>query len=323
MGGICAAASCTVAKEEARQRSLGPQSYRGGADRAPMERLNGHQSALDLFDTLFQNEDEHHGKYAVFYHSYSHAALLYEVRAAAAALIHDYPGLPAPAPLPRLQMADFKNIPDAAEVINRVKTQWGVGTTKSDHNPDFRKVCISTMCSLLATGPECCMQVAFFEGYSCKKIAFRAVLEEELRSVLLVPEGEATALVDELMELAAQHGLDASILGGKPSPSGHAGHILQIFIRRDIVDRICYPAKPYGEVDEDRLPFSKWINGEQSFSWGQARILAHPQYFMNGKLVKVFAISADPTFQAGRPEFHSKLKAILGRSSRVPRGAAK
>lgn len=311
--------NCAASKEEARQRSLGPQSFRGAADRGPMERLAGNQFALDLFETFFQNEEEFHPKFAVFYHSYSHAALLYEVRAAAAAVLHKYRG--DQAPLPRLLLSDYESIPDAAELMHRVRTMWG--PAKSDHNPEFRRVGISTMCSLLAAGPECCMQVAFFEGYSCKKIAFKAVLEEELCKALMVPEDEAATLVDELIALAAQHGLDASILGGQPSPSGHAGHILQIFIRRDLVDHLCYPAKPYGEVDEERLPLSKWMSGDHSFSWGQARILAHPQHFMNEKIVKLFTISADPTFQSSRAVFHERLRSVLASRCRVHQSSRK
>lgn len=304
------------------QQKLGPQSLRGGPDMRPMDKLNGDAHALRLFEGLLQSEERLCGRYAVFYHSYSHAALLYEVRAAAATLLHGYGGGPGvAAPLPRLLVGDFAEIPHARELMRRVREQWG--PTKSDHNAEFRRVGISVMCSLLATGPECCMQVAFFQGYSCKKVAFRAVLEEELRRGLGVAAERASGLVEQLLELAGRHGLDASILGGRASPSGHAGHILQICVRRDLVDELCYPALPYGEIDEERLPLSEWLNGGECLQWGQARILAHPEYLMDSQAVKLFSISADPSFQQNRGRFQEELVAILrgavsGTSAAVP-----
>lgn len=277
-----------------------------------MEHLGEDQYAKDLFMWMFENEKELHPSWAVFYHSYSHAAILYEVRAAAAALLHGYQGEGSfpPAPLPRLCQADFAWTPTATELMKKVRTEWG--PTKSDHNPAFRSVGISGMCSLLATGPECCMQVAFFIGYSCKKVAFRDILQQEVTAAMGISSyEEASILVEQLLELASRHGLDTSIINERSSPSGHAGHILQIFVRRDHVDKLCYAAKPYGEIDEERMPFSQWMNGDHSFTWGQARILAHPRFFMDPNIVKMYVISADPTFQAGRAAFHEELKSLL------------
>lgn len=295
---------------EREQQRLGPQSYRGTPNWGPMELLKDSEHAKSLFQGLFENEERLGGQYAVFYHSYSHSALLYEVRAAAAAVLHGF--CPDAAPLPRLLAEDFEETPDAAALMRKVAEEWG--PTKSDHREEFRRVGISVMCSLLATGPECCMQVAFFEGYSCKKIAFRSVLEEELRRAPCVLPERAAEIVDRLLELAAESGLDTSILGGQPSPSGHAGHLLQVFVRRDLVDQLCYPALPYGEIDQERIPFSVWLSGGHSFGWGQARILAHPKFFLDSRAVKMFAVSADPTFHANRGKFQQDLQKLLSDS---------
>ena len=67
---------------------------------------------------------------------------------------------------------------NVTEVIRKVNEEWG--PTHSDHNEDFRRIGISAMCSLLARGPECCMQKAFYCGYSCKGVAFRQVIEHEI-----------------------------------------------------------------------------------------------------------------------------------------------
>merc|ERR1712232_960875 len=289
---------------EREQQSLGVQSYRGDASMEPMDLLKDNQYALDLFNLLFANEQRLCARHAVFYHSYSHAALLYETRATLAAVLSGFNT--AHAPLPRLNAAHFVDVPNAAALMNKVRTEWG--PEKSDHNAGFRRVGISAMCSLVAKGPECCMQVAFFEGYSCKKIAFRQVLEQELQEATSAPTDECARALDEIITASAKYGLDTSILGGHPSPSGHAGHILQIFVRRDLVDRLCYAAKPYGEIDEERFPLSAWLNGSCSFAWGQARLLAHPKYFMNRKCVQMFVISADPTFQSNRGTFQTALQ---------------
>lgn len=301
--------SC-VASFEKEQRRLGPQSLRGTPDWRPMDLLKDSDHAKELFQKLFDNEDQFCSRFVVFYHSYSHSALLYEARAAAAAVLHRFSA--GPAPLPRLLQSDFEATPDATVLMRRVSQEWG--PTKSDHNPEFRRVGISVMCSLLATGPECCMQVAFFEGYSCKQIAFRAVLEDELTRAGCAVPTEASSMVDRLLELAGEAGLDCSILGGRPSPSGHAGHLLQIFVRRDLVDQLCYPALPYGEIDQERVPLSRWLNGCSGFGWGQARILANPKYFVDPEAVKLFAISADPTFHRGRAKFQQELQQLLGAS---------
>lgn len=296
--------------EEARQRALGPQSRRGGASLAPMTALNGDRAAEELFNSLFRNEDELHGRYAVFYHSYSHAALLYEVRAAIAAIRYSYRA--EDAPLPRLLFEDFRLEPSAKELVDRVRVDWV--TEKIDHKEEFRRVAISGMCSLLATGPECCMQVAFKEGYSCKKVEFTRILHHELEEAFprrRATAGEARRLSDAILTLAEEHGLDVAMFDRAACPSGNAGHVLQIFINRNILDYLCYAAVPYGTVDDERMPFSEWMNGDHSFSLGQARILAHPKFFLKPWAVRMFVISADPQFQASRQAFQRGLQARL------------
>lgn len=296
--------------EEARQRELGPQSRRGGASMAPMTALKGDMEAVELFNSLFRNEDDLHGQYAVFYHSYSCAALLYEVRAAIAAIRYGYRA--EDAPLPRLLLEDFQREPSVKELVHRVRVDWVA--EKIDHMEEFRNVAISVMCSLVATGPECCMQVAFKEGYSCKKVEFKKILLRELKEAFPCAEAsdsEDTCLSESILTLAEEHGLDVTMFGRKACPSGNAGHVLQIFINRKLVDHLCYPAVPYGTVDDARMPFAQWINGDHSFSLGQARILAHPNFFLKPWAVRMFVISADPHFQASRQAFQRALQALL------------
>mmetsp|Transcript_69902 Transcript_69902/g.146134 ORF Transcript_69902/g.146134 Transcript_69902/m.146134 type:complete len:320 (-) Transcript_69902:134-1093(-) len=294
----------------AKQPLRGAQSLRGTPDHRPMKLLAGNDHAMSAFQQLFDNEALYCDKFGVFYHSYSHSALLYEVRAALGAILRGFDA--SHSPLPRLQLSDFQETPDANALMKKVATEWG--PEKSDHHPEFRKVGISTMCSLLATGPECCMQVAFFQGYSCRQISFRTILEEEIVKAGHLLPAEAQEVVDELLTIASRHGLDTTILGGRPSPSGHAGHLMQIFIRLDLLDLLCYPAHPYGAIDEERLPISKWLAEDTTFGWGQARLLAHPDYFLDPEAVKLFTISADPTFHQKRHCFQEDMQSLLSKA---------
>merc|ERR1712216_230242 len=84
-----------------------------------------------------------------------------------------------------------------------------------------------------------------------------------------------------------------------------------IFMKRSLVDTLCYPAMPYGPVDNTRLPFGSWINGNNSVQVGQARIIAHPKYFMQANLIRCHVASADKTFHRNREAFQEKLTGLL------------
>jgi len=258
----------------------------------PMERLKTNAYALGLFESLFKNEEQLCRDYAVFYHSYSWAALLYEVRAAIAAVLFGFPS--SVSPLPRLNESDYVDVPNAEVLMRRVKKEWA--REKVDHVQQFRLVGISAMCSLVATGPECCLQVAFGEGYSCKNLDFRGFLQSMLQPFTNTADG----LIDKVVAACEMHGLDTSMFGGTARDNTSRGHIVQIFVRRSLVDRLCYPARPYGEIDERRLPFAAYMAGDRSFSFGQARLLARPRYFLRPWAVRMFVISANPVFQAQR-----------------------
>merc|ERR1711879_1063757 len=119
--------------------------------------------------------------------------------------------------------------PSTKELVNRVRVDWVA--EKIDHKEEFRKVAISAMCSLLATGPECCMQVAFKEGYSCKQVEFTKILLRELgesfpRTKRPASDNEDSldnCLSDAILTLAEDNGLDVTMFGREACPSGNAG----------------------------------------------------------------------------------------------------
>jgi len=288
------------------QLSYGPQTRRGNASQACMSVLKDHPHAQECFQKFAANEARLCGDFAVFYHSYSFAALIYEVHAAVGSVLFRFRSQYAT--LPRILVKDFQATPDAASLQKRYDTE--LANAKKDHDPRYRQVAVSVMCSLASTGPEACIPMVFVQGYSCKDLAFKSVLENLLASCY-VPKAKVKSLASAIIELSEKHGLDVSQFGGKPCESGKAGHLLQIFIKRSLLDEICYSAKPYGPTDEARMPISKWMNSNESFAVGQARIVAHPKYFMQANLVRMYCASADVKFHNARVEFQKELIKLM------------
>mmetsp|Transcript_53502 Transcript_53502/g.96340 ORF Transcript_53502/g.96340 Transcript_53502/m.96340 type:complete len:529 (+) Transcript_53502:132-1718(+) len=313
-------AGASVSPEVALQKEYGAQSKRGGASLHPYKVLTGNEHAEKCFQWFGQNEARLCGEWATFYHSYSFAALIYEVHAAVGSVLFRFRSQYAT--LPRILVHEFNDIPDSPTLVKRFNEDFA--TNKRDHHPDYRKVGLSTMCSLASTGPEACTAMVFIAGYSCKDLSFRSVLDNLLVSCY-VPKAKVPKLGDEIIAMAEKHGLDVSQFGGKACKSGKAGHLLQINIKRHLVDKLCYAAKPYGPVDDERMPISEWMNSNKSFQVGQARVVAHPKYFMQANSVRMFVASADPDFHRNRQAFQSeliqKLGLILGEPSLRERAA--
>jgi len=295
-----------VSPEVEQQREWGAQSRRGGASQHPLRTLDDNPHAKECFAKFADNEQKLCAEWAVFYHSYSFAALIYEVHAAVGAVLFRFRSQYAT--LPRILVHEFNAIPNAVKLMENFRAKYA--TCKRDHHPEFRAVAVSVMCSLVSTGPEACPPCVFIAGYSCRDLAFRSVLENLLERCY-VPKAKVRKLADDIIALSETHGLDVSQFGGKPCKSGKAGHLMQIFLRRDLVDQLVYPAKPYGLIDEERLPVSKWVNSNASFSIGQARIVAHPKYFMQANCVRCYVASADPTFHKNRAAFQDELTKLL------------
>eukprot|EP00747_Dinoflagellata_sp_TGD_P102424 gnl/TRDRNA2_/TRDRNA2_168662_c0_seq1.p1 gnl/TRDRNA2_/TRDRNA2_168662_c0~~gnl/TRDRNA2_/TRDRNA2_168662_c0_seq1.p1 ORF type:complete len:519 (-),score=90.80 gnl/TRDRNA2_/TRDRNA2_168662_c0_seq1:223-1743(-) len=288
------------------QKRFGAQSDRGGPSQHPLQALKDNTHAVQCFEYFKRNEEKMCEQWAVFYHSYSFAALIYEVHAAVGAVLLRFRSRYAS--LPRLIMHEFKATPDAETLIAKFNAEWAKGVR--DHHPDFRKVGLSVMCSLVATGPEASPPGVFVAGYSCRDVSFRGVLENVLQSCF-VPKDKVKCLADDIIALSEKHGLDVSQFGGKRAASGLAGHLLQIFIKRHKVDELAYAALPFGPVDESRMPLSKWLDSDASKQYGQARVVCHPKFFMRSNTVHMHVTSADPTFHKNRATFQEELTNLL------------
>eukprot|EP00747_Dinoflagellata_sp_TGD_P164384 gnl/TRDRNA2_/TRDRNA2_184258_c0_seq1.p1 gnl/TRDRNA2_/TRDRNA2_184258_c0~~gnl/TRDRNA2_/TRDRNA2_184258_c0_seq1.p1 ORF type:complete len:587 (+),score=135.61 gnl/TRDRNA2_/TRDRNA2_184258_c0_seq1:202-1761(+) len=289
------------------QKKKGEQSLRKNKkDYGPMVTKDKH--GKKCFDDMLKNEKEFCGEWVVFYHSYSCAAILYEVQAAVAAVLFRFKA--EFAGLPRILARGFKHIPDAKRMLEEFP-KW----KDRDHNPAFKAVGLCATSSLLAPDSEAPAKSVFLMGYSVG--CLKGVLEKLLESCG-VPKGKVNALAKSIVALAAKHGLDTcGIPGGKKCKSGRSGHMLQIFMRREIVDKYVYPAFPYGVPDKKRDPLSKYLaDGTKGMIEGQVRITLNPDVFLRTPLARMFTFSADPTYHENRPAFIEdligQLKPILG-----------
>jgi len=284
------------------QAALGAQSARGlsKVDFGPI--INGNKHALACFQKLLKNEERLCGEWAVFYHSYSLAALLYEVQAAVAAVLFRFKSTFAS--LPRLLMTPYHTLSNASDLMAIFPKLKG-----QDHNPEFRAVAICASTSLVSRDPEATPKDCFLSGYSCSDLSFIGVLEQLLKSCH-VPVKSVKALAKAIVSLSEKHGLDVSQFKGKRCASGKSGHLLQIFIKREMIDQYLYSAHPFGVVDGTRMPTSSAM-GSDDVIVGQVRIVCNPQVFMRATLVRMFTYSADPTFHANRAIFQEELTALL------------
>mmetsp|Transcript_13391 Transcript_13391/g.39110 ORF Transcript_13391/g.39110 Transcript_13391/m.39110 type:complete len:562 (-) Transcript_13391:179-1864(-) len=285
----------------AAQKKKGAQSLRKRKrDYGPTVAKDAH--GRKCFDTMLDNEKEFCGEWVVFYHSYSCAAILYEVQAAVASVLFRFKA--EFAGLPRILGHGFKHIPDAKRMLEEFP-KW----KDQDHNQAFKAVGLCGTSALLAPDSEAPAKSVFLMGYSVGSLT--GVLEKLLGSCG-VPKDKVGPTAKGMLEAAAKHGLDTSgIPGGKKCKSGRSGHMLQIFLRRELCDKYVYPAFAFGVPDKKRdLPLSKYLAEKEPIE-GQVRITLNPDIFLRATYARLFTFSADPTYHANRPEFIKELVGLL------------
>lgn len=284
----------------AAQTALGAQSQRKQKyDLGPVAK-DAHGKAC--FDKMLWREKQLSGEWAVFYHSYSLAALLYEVQAAVAAVLFKFKS--EYATLPRLLKKPYIEFPDAEPLLKAFPKMKG-----RDHDPRFRAVAISVTTSLLAIDMEAPPKSCWFAGYSCADVSFFGVLENLLVSCG-VPDSKKTALAKAIVALSEKHSLDVSQFKGKPNKSGKTGHLLQIFVKRSLVNKYAYASLPFGVKDTKRPDLEAAMEGTGPIQ-GQARVVTNPSVFMRSQAVRMYVYSADSTFHANRPLFQKEMTELL------------
>jgi len=219
------------------------------------------------------------------------------------------------APLPRLFRGCFADLPDAPAVLKEFPS-W----PDRDGSDRFKSVGICATVSLLAHDTEAPATEVFLDGYSVGTLS-TAIIENMLREC---GNEELTAekrkqLTKKIVKLAEKYGLDVSAFGGKCSLSGKPGHLLQIFMKRNLVDKYTYAALPYGVHDTTRSPLHEYLAHGHTELKGQARIVVHPSAFLRAAKVRMYSYSADKNFQERRQAFQKELteqlKTVLGSES--------
>lgn len=290
------------AAESSEQQSLGPQSCRGLGGRpnfagAFSRKPQFAAHAERVFEELLQREAKMAGEWAVFYHLYNTPALVYEVQAAIASVLFRFgSGFGS---LPRLLKRPFLRLPDAAAVVGAFP-RW----PEKDHSEEFKSVGICCTTSLVAQDPEATPTEFFLNGYGVMTVGIE-VLEKLLRDCGAgLDGGDVPRLARRVMELARKHELP-QVTGRDPE-----GHLLQIFVRRGLVDRFAYASLPHGTPDEARDPLSRHMATTGPIG-GQARLVVNPSAFMRASSVRMFACSASKEFHLARPAFQRELVGLL------------
>jgi len=286
-----------------KQASLGAQSRRGWKKVSFGPAIDKNKHATHCFEKMLENEQRNCGEWATFYHSYNHAALIYEVQAAIAAVLFRFRS--AYSPLPRLMRGCFGDIPDAPSMRAEFPT-W----PDQDHNSRFKAVGICATTSLLATDPEATPTAVFLHGYAVGALSITII--EGLLTDCGVALAEAKRLTGKIVGLAEKYGLHVGAFGGKASKSGLSGHLLQIFMKRHLVDKYAYASLPMGVPDVSRDPIGLHLMtcGKPHIQ-GQVRIVVHPAAFLQASKVRMFVYSADEEFHRNRGTFQELVTALL------------
>merc|ERR1712032_1327100 len=95
-------------------------------------------------------------------------------------------------------------------------------------------------------------------------------------------------------------------MGGR----GRGGHLLQIFMKRHLVNKYVYASFPMGVPDNSRMPLDQHLAGAKQIQ-GQVRMVVHPTAFLRSTKVHMYTFSADPSFHKNRSDFQDQLVDML------------
>jgi len=230
---------------------------------------------LSCFNEMLDKEKLLCGEYAVLYHSYSHAGILYEIHAALANVLFGYEWN---SPIPRLLLDPFRKVPDAKVLKDNHAKLW-----RTDHHMDFRNAAICGTSALLAPDQEAPPARVWKMGYHVGRIDG---LFDQLLKHATIPhlKEKIHALCDKYnVRIQGHRTQNAQKFAGNPN----VGKLLQIFVRRDIINDVAYGALPMGHACKLRPDLAKVLDGNNKII-GQVRICCNPRYFLKPELIKIF-----------------------------------
>lgn len=220
----------------------------------------------------------------MFHHSYSYAALLYEVQSALARGLYNLPD--DFAPLPRLTMESFKVCRSMA-AMRQSCLDGGI-----DHDPAFQAVGLSLSCSLFAFGSEAPPLQCFQSGYSACTVSFYKLLVQ-----MFGGDARAKEIADLVVTIGRDHSLPTygyhrDGQGGGDRQQVLSGYMLQIFVHRSIVDEYAYPSEPYGRPIPGTL--TEYVDSHNKAD-GQARLYFDPEVMLDPRRSRLFHYCARPS----------------------------
>eukprot|EP00954_Amorphochlora_amoebiformis_P030631 1394953-Amorphochlora_amoeboformis.AAC.1 len=259
----------------------------------------------DSFFEMIDREEKFAGQFAVFYHSYSHASFIYELNSALAHVLFGFESLN---PLPRLRLAPFYTVPDAKVMQFLLEDRW-----KSDGYYEFRNAGISAVTSLVSKDTEATPVDVWDHGYQAG--CCRSVLDDLIEDLCLEGMNDQLCRLIQKYPITKDLGDVSSLLVGDDFGSnnehyckaGNLGRMLQIFIRRDVVDKFVYASHTMGHPDFRREDISEALAQNKKIV-GQVRICANPTLFLDESLVKIFAHAADPNYEKTRRDMQMELR---------------
>lgn len=291
-------AACGPVRNVARQQQYGSQSCRGILSEPDLSPLCGDFHAEQVFNEMLAREQAFAGEWAVFYHTYTSPAIIYEVQAALATVLFNF-GARCGA-LPRLLHAPFGDIPDATALLQAFPT-W----PDRDRNSAFKSVAICCATSLVSKDPQVTPTKVFRKGYNATVENLDMLESLIARCGPDLRRSEVKSIVRAIVAAGVQHKL--------PQATGESGlnaHLLQIFIRHSCVDKWAYASHPLGVPDMSRQPLSKTLASLGPIC-GQARLVVNPTVFMRASNVRLYAGSACKAFHENRPTFQKHLITLL------------
>eukprot|EP00466_Bigelowiella_natans_P008281 jgi/Bigna1/89817/estExt_fgenesh1_pg.C_560035 len=276
-----------------------------------------------LLKEIEDNEKKYNDGYVPIHHVYCASAVIYEVYSALAAVLLGWEGQSV---LPRLHTSPFLLAPNASVLKEKLKNHYqGSSMTKvddnnwgNDHNATFRSIAIAGNTSLYDTSEA--TPSSFASGYCACGVG--GIIDDVLSKI------EAMQLKSEICELAGRYrypleafGTSGAVIRSSkpPDTTGHLrtpppttlrGNLLQIFIRKDVVDDLAYGCFAYGRFDPNRPSLRKALESAPP-KYGQCRLSANPKILMDPNKAKIFQFSADEKRHSTGTEFQSKLRAIF------------
>ncbi len=247
------------------------------------------QHMINCIKLMLYREQLYGHEWIAFYHSYNYPCLIYDTQTVIAEILYNLPHSRNNF-IPRLFRKTYNKFSDISAILSELSR-----ADVNDHDKSIRAALLSVTCSILADDmqkSEMSICTYFKNGYSCQDVDYYAILIRLLTSCGATKD-QANTLLVQLLDVYKTHKIHEYYVPGRVpyilSAPPSVGNIVQIFVRKDLVDRLVYDSKPYGKpAHMEQGSLASTIDRTGQCDGGQARLLADPHYFMNPAQIKTF-----------------------------------